>query len=124
MSDPVTTSAARQTFCYPGCKHDYCEQYDRAGEGKCWELWHAGVRNGPYCQEDADHEGWHKGGGMVWPLPSGATTDVAARFLAAYRRIPNSFHEIVLRDDGWIEGTLCGFERAVLFNNVGVSLDA
>lgn len=120
---PSAATAARYSWCYDGCDHRSCEQYNRTGVGKCWEMWHAEIRNGPYCAEPEDHEGWHKGFGMVWPLPSGASVEVARRFLSAYRRIPNAWHEIVLRDDGWIESTLRGFESAVRFVGLGPSDD-
>lgn len=94
------------------------EMYDRAGAGKCWELWHPEFRNGPYCQQDVGHDGLHRGGGMEWFAQSHADPAVAARFLSAYRRIPNAYHELWLRDDGFVEGTVRGLQAAVMF--VGV----
>lgn len=114
MTDP----AVRMTFCYSGCDHKWCASYDKSGEGKCWELWHPEFSNGPYCQERTGHAAWHVGGGLEWPQQSHADASLAARFLAASRRIPNGRAAIWLRDDGYIEGTVSGLEDAVRFLGV------
>lgn len=97
--------------------------YDKAGEGKCWELWHAGVNQSPRCELDLDHEGDHKGNGMSWPKEPAVDAEAATKFLAYYRRIPNTNHEIVLLDDGTVHMTLRAFWATTAFLGVMPSSD-
>lgn len=100
------------------------ERYDRAGEGKCWEMFHEELRgHSPYCGLDADHGGLHKGHGLLWEKQPDVPIENVKKFLAYYRRIPNSGHDITLRDDGRVEMSLRGFQAATLFINVRDSGD-
>lgn len=96
------------------------DRYNKPGEGKCWEMWSSHLPNeGPYCMKLLDHDENHEGGGMVWAEEPQVEIDTARRFLAAYRRIPNSGHAITLTADGVVM-TLKAFEASVLF--LGVSM--
>lgn len=96
--------------------------YAKAGDGKCWELWHPYVQSGhgPYCHLEEGHEGDHCGFGLTWATSPNVDKAVAAKFLDCYRAIPNSNHAIWLNDDDTVGMTLGGFRAATIFNGVGM----
>ena len=93
----------------------HSKDYDRAGKNECWRMWHPGVIRGPYCLEPLGHEGDHKGFGMRWSRTPHVSQKMAEEFLACYRRIPNAYQDITLRDDGTVTMTLRAFRSAVQF---------
>jgi len=101
-------------------RHDPGERLASAGEGKCWEIFHPGLKISPYCVEELDHEQDHKGFGLRWTEEPQVDAETAERFLKAYRAIPNSYHEIKLNHDGTVSMTLRGLEAAVRF--IGVNM--
>lgn len=99
-------------------------RYNEPHNGKCWEMFHADIRNGPYCAfKELGHDGVHEGNGMRWEHESHATAEQASKFLACYRAIPNSHHEIWLNDDGTVGMSLSGFASATRFIHVGYGSD-
>lgn len=99
------------------------EHYDQGGRGRCWELWHSGVKHSPRCELDLDHEGDHKGNAMSWSKEPDVDVDTAAKFLQYYRRIPNSNHDIVLLDNGSVAMSLRALYAATVFIDVRSSDD-
>lgn len=93
--------------------------YNDAGIGKCWEVWHPDLPNEIHCAyKDLGHDGPHEGRGFRWTTECHAPTDKARRFLKCYFGIPNSDHEIWLNDDGTVGMTMRGFEDATRFIHV------
>jgi len=100
------------------------EGYEKVGEGKCWEMFHPELQGGPYCQQDVEHTGSHKGFEFKWNEEPKVEVEVAAQFMELIRKIPNGNHEIWLNDDATVGMTMKGMADAVRFNSIRFSDDA
>jgi hypothetical protein len=76
-----------------------------------------------HCRLPPDHEGDHEGFGFSWSRSPLVDKYTAIVFIEAYRKIPNSNHKIVLKDDGTVEMDLKTFCAATDFIHVRRSDD-
>jgi hypothetical protein len=66
------------------------------------------------------HGGDHAGNAFSWSQTPHVDATVAKKFLTYYRSIPNSNHDITLRDDGTVSMSLGAFQAATAF--IGVNM--